>query len=628
MGMELPAEGFLRHKGLILTATGGAVVEGGLLTLVAPNARSIAPQVTAIPSVAAYHDLRWLFIDTQSWLWFAALVAGVLLARAALDVAMLRLAWPRGIPAPRVGSSFASCAALTLLAWVLLSPAATLSFGAAVLPFSWPFLAAFPLMLGIVVALSHGGVVTAWWRRLPPPGTVCWLLGSFTAATAAAAVIARLPAGQALAVVAVAGLVNARAWYGTALLAARMQPRAHESVPARLVFSLPFAPIAALLVLILVVGVARLMFTGTIQLPVSPPASALGSSLADDGPATGTGAGTGAGAGGTTAPAAGGGMAAGVVASAVLVVGGWGSTCCDAANSLHAVLPTVPMRQFSYAGLNANGRPIPSGGSADDLPLPVLGDRIAAQVRALSAAARRPVAVVAESEGTLGVYAMLARDRGLPISAVVLLSPIVEPGQGGDLPGPDGTSVSEEALDELNHLVGGMSPYGPGGAQALLSSVSEYGSRYFDAMLRAAGSGAGGRPIRWLAVVPLADAVTLPYCALPSGVIVVPAFHGGLLGDPTVLPMVSAFLSGRAVAAPDDRMREAAELITGAAAAWRMPDTSTACPYAGSLRRELTRGARGGPPWRGAGTGAWCHGAVLGFASMRTLPDVQWWRRP
>ena len=568
MGTELPAEGFLRHRGLILAAAGGAVVEGGLLTLVAPNARSVAPQATAIPSLAAYHDLRWLFIDTQSWLWFAALVTGVLLARAALDVALLRLAWPRGVPAPRLRSSFASCAALTLLAWVLLSPAATLSFGAAVLPFSWPFLAAFPLMLGIVAALSHGGVITAWWRRLPPPGTVFWLLGSFVAATAAAVVITRLPAGPALAVVALAGLVNARAWYGIALLAARAQPRTYESVPARLVFSLPFAPIAAMLVLALVVGVARLMFTGTIQLPISPPASALEASLAGAGAEADTAAGP---ATGAAAPS--------VAASAVLVVGGWGSTCCDAANSLHAVLPTVPMRQFSYAGLNARGRPIP-GGSDDDLPLPALGDRIAAQVRALSAAARRPVAVVAESEGTLGVYAMLARDPGLPISAVVLLSPIVGPGQAGDLAGPGGPSVSEDALNELNQLVGNMSPYGPGGAQALLSSVSEYGARYFDATLRTAQS-AGGKAIRWLAVVPLADAVTLP-CALPNGVIVVPALHGGLLGDPDVLPLVSSFLSGHAVATPDDGLREAAAVISGAAAAWRMPDTGASCPYAGS----------------------------------------------
>jgi hypothetical protein len=78
MDAELPAEGFLRHQGLILAAAGGAVLEGGLLTFLAPNARSVAPQVTAVPSLAAYHDLRWLFTDSQSWLWFAGLVAAVL----------------------------------------------------------------------------------------------------------------------------------------------------------------------------------------------------------------------------------------------------------------------------------------------------------------------------------------------------------------------------------------------------------------------------------------------------------------------------------------------------------------------------------------------------------------------
>jgi hypothetical protein len=573
MGTELAAEGFLRHRGLILTAAGGAVVEGGLLTLVAPNARSVAPQVTALPSIAAYHDLRWLFTDTQSWLWFGGLVAVVLVARAALDVIMLRLAWPRGLPAPRTSRAFVSCAALTLLAWVLLSPAATLAFGVAVLPFSWPFLAAFPIMLGIVAALSHGGVITAWWRRLPPARAVLWMAVSFAAATAAAAVTTHLSTGEALAVAALTGLVNARAWYGLALLAARMQPRAHESVPARMLFSLPFAPIAAVMVLALVVGAARLLFTGTIQLPISPSTSA--AALVGGSARAGSAAAPDA----VTSPAA---AVATETASAVLVVGGWGSSCCDAANGLHATLPEVPMRQFSYVGLNAAGSPVPSGASADDLPLPELGDRLAGQVRALSQAAKRPVAIVAESEGTLGVYAMLARHPGLPISAVVLLSPIVGPGQLTYLPAPGGASASEAALNELNHLIGGMSPYGPSGAQDLLSSVSEFGARYFDDMIAAAAGGSGGKPIRVLTVIPLADAVTLPACDLPLGVIVVPAFHGGLLGDPTVLPMVSSFLSGHDVAsAGDGQMREAAEVITGAATAWRMPDTGSACPYSG-----------------------------------------------
>ena len=91
------------------------------------------------------------------------------------------------------------------------------------------------------------------------------------------------------------------------------------------------------------------------------------------------------------------------------------------------------------------------------------------------------------------------------------------------------------------------------------------------------GRGQAERAADRLAVVPLADALTLPVCTLPPDVIVVPAFHGGLLGDGTVLPMVANFLEGQQVSGTPD-MREAAEVITGAAAAWRMPDTRSVCP--------------------------------------------------
>jgi hypothetical protein len=576
MRTELPAGGFLRHRGLILVAVGGAVAEGGLLTLVAPAARSVAPQVTALPSVAAYHDLRWLFTDSQSWLWFAGLVAALLIVRSALDVALLRLAWPRGLPAPSLRRSFASCAALTALAWLLLTPAATLAFGVAVIPFSWPFLAAFPIMLGIVLALSHGGAFPAWWRRLPPVRAVAWLLGTFIALSVAGAVIAHLPTAGAVLVIAATGLVNARAWYGIAGLSARWQPRARESVPARVLFGLPFAPLAALMVIALVIGVARLMFTGAIVLPVSDttsaPAVAANVFTGSGGLASVDGIGS---AVGIPRPAS-----AAAVPAAVLVVGGWGSSCCDAGDGLRAALPGVTVRQFSYLGLGANGRPLPSGADADDLPLPVLGDRLAGQVEALHEASKKPVDIVAESEGTLAVYAMLDRHPGLPVGSIVLLSPIVEPGQLS-YPAGDGTSVSEDALDELNSLVGSMSPYGPGGAADLLNSVSQFGAKYFADVATGAGlaRGADGKRIRWLAVVPLADAVTLPVCSLPTGVLVVPALHGGLLGDPTVLPMLAQFLSGRQVSdAGDAQLRSDAELITSVATAWRMPVTTSACP--------------------------------------------------
>src|ERR1700746_3266279 len=85
MGGILPAGGFLRHKGLILVAAGGAVAEAGLLTLLAPAARPVAPQVTALPALAAYHDLRWLFADGQSWLSFTSVLLAVPSAPARMD---------------------------------------------------------------------------------------------------------------------------------------------------------------------------------------------------------------------------------------------------------------------------------------------------------------------------------------------------------------------------------------------------------------------------------------------------------------------------------------------------------------------------------------------------------------
>jgi hypothetical protein len=558
MRAGLPAEGFLRHKGLILVAAGGAVTEAGLLTLLAPAARPVAPQVSALPVLAAYHDLRWLFADGQSWAGFAAVFTAVLLARSAMDTALLRLAWPRDLRAPPLSRAFISCAALTALAWLLLSPAVTLAFGVAVLPFSWPFLAALPIMVGIAAALSHGGVIVAWWRRLPPLRSMLWLLASFLLLSAAAAVIAHLGTPAALAVAAVAGLLNARAWYGLAGIASRLHPRTHESVPARLLLGLPFAPLAAVMVLVLAVGVARLMFTGTIQLPLGSVTSAQAANLIGDSRATGTGA-----------------VTAGVATpDPVLVVEGWGSSCCDAGDGLRAVLPGTAVRQFSYLGLNAEGDPLRHGPAADDLPLPQLGDRMAAQLMRLHNQTGRPVDVVAESEGTLGLYAMLDRHPRLPVGSVALLSPIVGPGQAGYPAEPDGTSVPEYALDTLDHLVGGMSPYGSSGAQHLISSVSRFGAEYFDAIARQSG-----KPIRGLAVIPLADALTLPVCGLPADVVVVPAFHGGLLGDPGVLSMVRAFLDGRPVTSQDQGgLRAAAEAITGASTAWRMPDTSDACP--------------------------------------------------
>ena len=98
------AGAFFRHRGLIAFAAGGAMAEALALSFLAPNARPLAPQVTALPPLAAYHDLRWLFAFNQPWLGFTGVLALMVLARSAVDAILVQLAWPRAADpeAPRV----------------------------------------------------------------------------------------------------------------------------------------------------------------------------------------------------------------------------------------------------------------------------------------------------------------------------------------------------------------------------------------------------------------------------------------------------------------------------------------------------------------------------------------------
>ena len=129
--------------------------------------------------------------------------------------------------------------------------------------------------------------------------------------------------------------------------------------------------------------------------------------------------------------------------------------------------------------------------------------------------------------------------------------------------------VSSAALNALASMAGSLTPFGESGGQELIDSVRSDGAAF------AAAAARNGQRIRWLAVIPLADAVTLPVCDLPGNVIVVPALHGSLLGNAKVEQMVDSFFSDQPVASPQG-MRDAAEVIAAAAAAWRMPATGAA----------------------------------------------------
>jgi hypothetical protein len=564
------AAGFLAHRGLIAFATGAAMAEAALLAAAAPAARVLAPQVTTLPPLAVFHDLRWLYSAQQSWLEFILVLAGLILARSAVNSLLIRLAWP-GAPAPL--EALRCALGFTVFAFLLMSPVVSLTLGVAILPFSWPFLATLPVMLLIAVPLSHGGAANYWWRMLPPPAAVGWLLTDFAVLSVTAAVIGRLPLFGAVPAAGLAGLANARAWYGLTGAVARARTRAGAGGwpgGARLVPAVPVATLAAIAVITLL---TKLVFVVGIPTGNPPTAAAIQVGQAGQVPVI-----TGARMANQVGPPASTGRAQRAEAARpdrpryppVLEVAGFGSWCCEHGRSLAYVMPGALVQQFSYRGLDPAGHPLPYGPAASDLPLPVLGDRIAAQVWQLHARTGQPVDIVAESEGTLGVYAMLARHPDVPLAAVVLLSPIVAPGQVSYPVGGGSALVPGDELQGVVWFVGGLSPFGTSGAQTLIESVNQVGAQFAEQAAR-------DHHLPWLELVPLADAVTLPACSLPSNVLVVPALHGALLNDPESLRIVRDFLSDHRISGPSG-LRTTAEIVAAAASAWRIPQATTPSP--------------------------------------------------
>jgi len=555
---RLTGHGFGSRRALIAVGAAIPMIEAGAVIAAAPGARALSPEVTALAPLAVFHDLRWLFGLGGTWPRFALTLIAAVAVRSVLDTSLAWLAWPRGLPRPRPRALLGSSAALTVCAVLLLSPLVSLSFGVALLPFSWPFLGMLPVLVLFALLLSHGSAASWWWRTLPPLRAATWLLAEFLALSVAALIINRLPDGYAVPIAGLAGVVNARAWYGvTTSLATRLPgqaPARHRGLVAR---RLPIAPAAALLAIGLVIGVARAGFAvaASPHHPATRAQEAIGPGTGSSPPAS--------------APAS---AAAATSSSPVLEIQGFGSSCCSNPSSLRAIAGHAVAQQFSYKGLNARGQPLPHGPAASDLPLPVLGDRIAAQVERLYQQTGRPVDLVAESEGTLGVYAMLAQHPDAPVGSIALLSPIVAPGQVS-YPADDRDArgdVAGYALQAVVWFIGGLSPFGTSGAEKLINSVDQTGASFAAAAVRANQQ----HPKRLLAVVPLADSLTLPACQLPAHTVVVAALHGGLLGNPGVQATVRDFLAGHPVSG-ESPLQEAAEVVAQAATAWRMPELVT-----------------------------------------------------
>ncbi len=192
----------------------------------------------------------------------------------------------------------------------------------------------------------------------------------------------------------------------------------------------------------------------------------------------------------------------------------------------------------------------------------------------LHAVSGRRVALVGVSEGSAVVDTYLASEPHPPLSAVVLVSPLVDAGRVSyPPPGASGWGmIAGRGLATLSSWLGPISAWvdlSP--EQPFLRSLLDERSVF---AAPPASSTRRGRPqLPELAILPLADAVSgAP--DLPPGVtvVVVPAFHGGNLADPAVSRLIAAELTGRPVS-PDGAEMALDEAIAAASSAWRVPSS-------------------------------------------------------
>ena len=234
---------------------------------------------------------------------------------------------------------------------------------------------------------------------------------------------------------------------------------------------------------------------------------------------------------------------------------------------LQGEVPGWYVEQFSYWGLTAEGDPLPHPGSATDADLSQMARLMAVQVDGLARRSGGPVAVVAESEGTLVVTAYLEEYAAAPVDRLMLLSPIVDPGRATyPDPGDEGRGVvAGYELRAFTAVIDAMAPFVISADGPLADSVRREAPE-----LR--GEAACDRPgIEEVAVVPLADAVTAPVDPeYGIEVIVVPGFHGGLRGRPDVQEMIRRWVGGEDLEGSGVWLA-VGRVIAGTASAWQVP---------------------------------------------------------
>jgi hypothetical protein len=499
---------------------------------------ALAPQVSAPAPFGAFHDLRWLAVYHDSWAGFGAELAGLLVFRTALDSALVRLAWPTGVPRPPLRKALFSTAVFTAVAVIALAPWTLVLFGTAVAPISWLFLVAVPPVVVVASLTYHGPANRSWWRQLPPVSVLGWVLATFVVLSVSAAAIRSSPVPVAIVLIGMTGVWNA--WVWSKVVAGVVAVRRPRRAPL-------VAPVGSLAMVGIALGGAALGFAGgsasaQASIPTPPRPIRVGE-------------------------------------PAVLVVAGFG-TSWDG-TSPAPILGRYATRWFSYRGTGTEDGPLPYGPTDTQGSLAALDQKMAAQVEALHAESDAPVRIVAVSEGTLVAKTYLAETPRAPVDQLVSVSPLISPGRvyypshgavGWGLASGWGLRVLTDSLPAVSSIH--VSPATP-----LFHSIVAEGPNLRSALDRPLTG------VRQTTIMPLADAVASPEdVRVPGTTAVVAGFHNGALTDVHIRTLVSASLDGRRLAGSP--LSTTDTILRRASAAWQVPTLVTSVNPAWSGTRS------------------------------------------
>jgi hypothetical protein len=526
-----------RRRRLIALAVGLALFEWLVLRVLGLSPElPLAPQVTAPVPFGAFHDLRWILVFHRSWPTFAWELTALVVVRGAITALFIREAWPVGLTPPAFRWLFPRTVVFTAIAVVILSPWATMLFAFAVAPVSWLFFGAFPAVLLVAVLIHSTPIAGEPWRHRPPLRSSAWVLLTALVLSLSGGLISVSPSWLVPVEVAATGLFNAWVWASVVHIVAMGEIRRRR---------LPLPSFGIALVLVVVVGLA-----------------AVGLGLASEAARQRHQA-------RAAVPERG---------KPVLLVHGFASRWDGAADD--PLSGPYREQRFSYRGTDAQGHPLPYGPGDTYRSLGVLADSMSEQVEAFHRETGQPVAIVADSEGTIVATDYLSSHPNAPVDQLVLVDPLLDTARVYYPPaGEQGQGVATGwELRGLATLVRWISPMNMSADSPLVRSILRNGPR--------TGESLGCLPSGTRVVVfdPLADAVGGP---LPGRIDatqrVLPAFHGGVLGSKAGERAIRIALSDGAV--PSYRTWDfMAGVLRAGTAAWQSPSLPAAvdrpCPPA------------------------------------------------